>query len=322
MRSAITHLIAGVPVSGLDAGIDWYTRFFGRPPDLRGARNPVGRRRARARTDRERFRRGPLREDSRRGWERDRDLRAARRRERITSIVRDQAIVIGVVRLRRAAEAPDIETQASLAANGVADATVDSVPDLEERSPFRIDVIKQRDQLGDGFLGARAHGKREARDRPRRLRGRASCRFRQRPIAGGERVEDLPLACDAGRRRLPLASTCATWRDMTRNCGTDSVSNSDRGSALRATAVPFGGAKTATPSHGAGRLQVRPTFPLRRSRGRARIRSCHVAWRLRVRGARSTRLADARGRGCPSRSGWRLRLRLRRCDRSRAVARL
>ena len=33
--SAITHLIAGVPVSDLDAGLDWYTRFFGRPPDLR-----------------------------------------------------------------------------------------------------------------------------------------------------------------------------------------------------------------------------------------------------------------------------------------------
>ena len=32
---AITHLIAGVPVSDLDAGLDWYTRFFGRPPDLR-----------------------------------------------------------------------------------------------------------------------------------------------------------------------------------------------------------------------------------------------------------------------------------------------
>ena len=32
---AITHLIAGVPVSDLDAGIDWYTRFFGRDPDLR-----------------------------------------------------------------------------------------------------------------------------------------------------------------------------------------------------------------------------------------------------------------------------------------------
>jgi catechol 2,3-dioxygenase-like lactoylglutathione lyase family enzyme len=35
MQSAITHLIAGVPVSDLDAGIDWYSRFFGRPPDLR-----------------------------------------------------------------------------------------------------------------------------------------------------------------------------------------------------------------------------------------------------------------------------------------------
>jgi catechol 2,3-dioxygenase-like lactoylglutathione lyase family enzyme len=32
---AITHLYAGVPVSDLDAGIDWYTRFFGRPPDMR-----------------------------------------------------------------------------------------------------------------------------------------------------------------------------------------------------------------------------------------------------------------------------------------------
>jgi catechol 2,3-dioxygenase-like lactoylglutathione lyase family enzyme len=32
--SAITHLIAGVPVSDLDAGIDWYTRLFARSPDL------------------------------------------------------------------------------------------------------------------------------------------------------------------------------------------------------------------------------------------------------------------------------------------------
>ena len=31
--SAITHLYAGVPVADLDAGIDWYTRLFGRPPD-------------------------------------------------------------------------------------------------------------------------------------------------------------------------------------------------------------------------------------------------------------------------------------------------
>ena len=31
----LTHLFAGVPVSDLDASIDWYTRFFGRPPDLR-----------------------------------------------------------------------------------------------------------------------------------------------------------------------------------------------------------------------------------------------------------------------------------------------
>jgi hypothetical protein len=33
--SAITHLIAGVPVSDLEAGIDWYSRFFGRAPDMR-----------------------------------------------------------------------------------------------------------------------------------------------------------------------------------------------------------------------------------------------------------------------------------------------
>lgn len=32
---AITHLVAGVPVSDLDASLDWYTRFFGRPPDMR-----------------------------------------------------------------------------------------------------------------------------------------------------------------------------------------------------------------------------------------------------------------------------------------------
>lgn len=31
----ITDLIAGVPVTDLDAGIDWYTRFFGREPDMR-----------------------------------------------------------------------------------------------------------------------------------------------------------------------------------------------------------------------------------------------------------------------------------------------
>src|ERR671921_1410730 len=32
---AMTHLFAGVPVSDLDTSIDWYTRFFGRPPDWR-----------------------------------------------------------------------------------------------------------------------------------------------------------------------------------------------------------------------------------------------------------------------------------------------
>jgi len=35
MQSAVMALFAGVPVSDLDASIDWYTRFFGRPPDLR-----------------------------------------------------------------------------------------------------------------------------------------------------------------------------------------------------------------------------------------------------------------------------------------------
>ena len=33
--SAITDLYAGVPVADLDASIDWYTRLFGRPPDMR-----------------------------------------------------------------------------------------------------------------------------------------------------------------------------------------------------------------------------------------------------------------------------------------------
>ena len=32
---AITSLYAGVPVTDLDASIVWYTRFFGRPPDMR-----------------------------------------------------------------------------------------------------------------------------------------------------------------------------------------------------------------------------------------------------------------------------------------------
>jgi catechol 2,3-dioxygenase-like lactoylglutathione lyase family enzyme len=32
---ALVALIAGVPVSDLDVSIDWYTRFFGRAPDMR-----------------------------------------------------------------------------------------------------------------------------------------------------------------------------------------------------------------------------------------------------------------------------------------------
>jgi catechol 2,3-dioxygenase-like lactoylglutathione lyase family enzyme len=35
MQSAITNLVAGVPVADLATSIDWYTRVFGRPPDLR-----------------------------------------------------------------------------------------------------------------------------------------------------------------------------------------------------------------------------------------------------------------------------------------------
>jgi catechol 2,3-dioxygenase-like lactoylglutathione lyase family enzyme len=34
-KSAITHLYAGVPVSDLGIGVEWYTRFFGRAPDRR-----------------------------------------------------------------------------------------------------------------------------------------------------------------------------------------------------------------------------------------------------------------------------------------------
>jgi hypothetical protein len=34
-HAEITHLIAGVLVSDLNVGIDWYTRFFGRAPDMR-----------------------------------------------------------------------------------------------------------------------------------------------------------------------------------------------------------------------------------------------------------------------------------------------
>jgi catechol 2,3-dioxygenase-like lactoylglutathione lyase family enzyme len=33
--AALIDLYAGVPVSDLDASIDWYTRFFGRPADFR-----------------------------------------------------------------------------------------------------------------------------------------------------------------------------------------------------------------------------------------------------------------------------------------------
>jgi catechol 2,3-dioxygenase-like lactoylglutathione lyase family enzyme len=34
MQGEIASVYAGVPVSDLDASLDWYTRFFGRPPDM------------------------------------------------------------------------------------------------------------------------------------------------------------------------------------------------------------------------------------------------------------------------------------------------
>ena len=34
-NSRITDLFAGVPVTDLDASVDWYARLFGRPPDRR-----------------------------------------------------------------------------------------------------------------------------------------------------------------------------------------------------------------------------------------------------------------------------------------------
>jgi catechol 2,3-dioxygenase-like lactoylglutathione lyase family enzyme len=30
----VTHVFAGIPVADRDAAVQWYTRFFGRPPDL------------------------------------------------------------------------------------------------------------------------------------------------------------------------------------------------------------------------------------------------------------------------------------------------
>jgi catechol 2,3-dioxygenase-like lactoylglutathione lyase family enzyme len=34
MEGAITNLYAGVPVSDLEVSTNWYTRLFGRPPDM------------------------------------------------------------------------------------------------------------------------------------------------------------------------------------------------------------------------------------------------------------------------------------------------
>jgi catechol 2,3-dioxygenase-like lactoylglutathione lyase family enzyme len=85
---AITHLFAGVPVADLDASIDWYTRFFGRPPDHRVGDEVLWEvdehatlfiEPNAARTDRDVLERGTPRQRPRSGRERDRVRRAARR---------------------------------------------------------------------------------------------------------------------------------------------------------------------------------------------------------------------------------------------------
>ena len=61
----ITQLVAGVPISDLDASTDWYTRFFGRPPDTsRRGRGPLGDRRTRHASSSSRTRRGRARAGS------------------------------------------------------------------------------------------------------------------------------------------------------------------------------------------------------------------------------------------------------------------
>jgi hypothetical protein len=130
--STITDLFAGVPVADLNAGIDWYTRFFGRPPDSRvgeevlweidehawlfiepnAAQAGAGRitlavagldallerlasEGIRARSDRDLLERRPPRERPRSGWEQDLVRRAARRRERVSTLGWNCGFVIG-----------------------------------------------------------------------------------------------------------------------------------------------------------------------------------------------------------------------------------
>jgi catechol 2,3-dioxygenase-like lactoylglutathione lyase family enzyme len=107
--SPITHLFAGVPVSDLEASTDWYTRFFGRPPDSRvgqeilweiderawlfiepNAAHAGAGRITLAVTDRDLHERCPPRKRPRSGWEHDRVRRAARPGERVTSIGRNR----------------------------------------------------------------------------------------------------------------------------------------------------------------------------------------------------------------------------------------
>jgi catechol 2,3-dioxygenase-like lactoylglutathione lyase family enzyme len=56
--SAITHLFAGVPVSDLDASIDWYTRSSGDPQTVASGRRSSGRSTNTPRSSSSRTRRG------------------------------------------------------------------------------------------------------------------------------------------------------------------------------------------------------------------------------------------------------------------------
>jgi catechol 2,3-dioxygenase-like lactoylglutathione lyase family enzyme len=75
----ITALFAGVPVSDLDAGIDWYTRFFGQPPTVRVGDEVLWDidEHATLFIEPDAERAGPPREDPGSGRQRDRVRRAA-----------------------------------------------------------------------------------------------------------------------------------------------------------------------------------------------------------------------------------------------------
>jgi catechol 2,3-dioxygenase-like lactoylglutathione lyase family enzyme len=103
--SAITDLFAGIPVSDLDASVDWYTRFFGRPPDSRVGEEVLWEidehawlfiepNAAQAGAGRITFSVAGLDALLERLAACDRVRRAARRPERITSIGRNRGFVI------------------------------------------------------------------------------------------------------------------------------------------------------------------------------------------------------------------------------------